>query len=142
MIKLTLGILLWGLTHLIPAAFSGLRKSLLGKLGENGYKGAFTLLMVLAIYLVISGWKAAVPESVFLPPVWGRHVTALLVLIGFVLFFAPYPPNNIKRTQQHQAYAAPSATDRRGLLGRRPPVGQRRGTLHRPVRWPGTLGHT
>ncbi len=101
MIKLTLGILLWGLTHLIPAAFSGLRKNLLGKLGENGYKGAFTLLMVLAIYLVISGWKAAVPESVFLPPVWGRHVTALLVLIGFVLFFAPYPPNNIKRMLRH-----------------------------------------
>ena len=101
MIKLTLGVLLWSITHLLPAAVPGLRRSLLGKMGENGYKGVFTLLMVLAIYLVISGWKAAVPESVFLPPAWGRHLTALLMLIAFVLFFAPYPPNNIKRALRH-----------------------------------------
>ena len=49
-----------------------------------------TLAMVVAIYLVISGWKAAVPESVYLPPAWGRHLTALLVLVGFILFFAAY----------------------------------------------------
>jgi len=101
MIKLILGVLLWSVTHLLPAALPELRRSLLGKLGENGYKGLFTLLMVLAIYLVISGWKAALPESVFLPPAWGRHVTALLMLIAFVLFFAPYPPNNIKRLLRH-----------------------------------------
>jgi uncharacterized membrane protein len=101
MIKLTLGILLWSFTHFIPAAFSDLRKSLVARLGENGFKGLFTLLMVLAIYLVISGWKAALPESIYLPPAWGRHGTALLVLIGFILFFAPYPANNIKRTLRH-----------------------------------------
>ena len=101
MSTLTLGVLLWSITHLMPAAFSGLRKGLLSRLGENGYKGVFTLLMVLAIYLVISGWKATVPETVYVPPLWGRHVTALLMLAGFVLFFAPYPPNNIKRALRH-----------------------------------------
>jgi uncharacterized membrane protein len=101
MIKLTLGVLLWSLTHLVPAAAPGLRKSLFGRFGENGYKGVFTLLMLLAIYLVVSGWKAALPESVYLPPTWGRHLTALLMLVGFVLFFAPYPPNNIKRLLRH-----------------------------------------
>jgi uncharacterized membrane protein len=101
MSKLTLGVFLWSFTHLIPASFSGLRKGLVARLGENGYKGVFTLLMVLAIYLVISGWKATVPETVYIPPFWGRHVTALLVLAGFVLFFAPYPANNIRRTLRH-----------------------------------------
>lgn len=101
MSKLTLGVLLWSFTHLMPAAFSGLRKGLISRLGENGYKGVFTLLMVLAIYLVISGWKATVPETVYVPPLWGRHVTALLMLAGFVLFFAPYPPNNIRRALRH-----------------------------------------
>ena len=101
MIKLTLGVLLWSLTHLVPAALPDVRRRLLEKLGENGYKGIFTLLMVLAIYLVISGWKATLPVSVFLPPIWGRHVTALLMLVAFVLFFAPYPPNNIKRVLRH-----------------------------------------
>lgn len=101
MTKLALGVLLWSFTHFIPSLFAGPRKKLIGRFGENAYKGLFLLLMVLAIYLVISGWKAAVPESVYLPPAWGRHATALLMLIGFVLFFAPYPPNNIRRLLRH-----------------------------------------
>lgn len=105
MIKLALGVLLWSLTHFIPGAFIDLREKIIGRLGENGYKGIFTLLMALSIYLVISGWRAAVPESLYLPPPWGRHVTALLVLVGFVLFLAPYPANNIKRLLRHPQLA-------------------------------------
>jgi uncharacterized membrane protein len=101
MIKLALGVLLWSIAHFIPSLFAGPRKKLVERFGENAYKGLFLLLMVLAIYLVVSGWKAAVPESVYLPPAWGRHVTALLMLVGFVLFFAPYPPNNIRRRLRH-----------------------------------------
>lgn len=101
MIKLALGILLWSFTHLILAAFAGLRKTLVARLGENGYKGVFTLLMALALYLIISGWKVTVPNSVYVPYVWGRQVTAVLVLVGFVLFFAPYLSNNIKRLLRH-----------------------------------------
>jgi uncharacterized membrane protein len=101
MTKLALGVLLWSFTHFIPALFAEPRRKLVGRFGENAYKGLFLLLMVLAIYLVISGWKAAVPETVYLPPAWGRHVTALLMLAGFVLFFAPYPPNNFKRLLRH-----------------------------------------
>ena len=99
--KLMLGVLVWSFTHLIPATFPALKRFLVARLGENPYKGIFTLLMVLAIYLIISGWKIAVPESIYLPPAWGRHATALLMLIGFVLFFAPYPANNIKRALRH-----------------------------------------
>jgi uncharacterized membrane protein len=101
MTKLTLGVLLWSLTHLLPAALPGPRQALIGKLGENPYKGLFTVSMVVAIYLIVSGWKAAAPETVYLPPDWGRHLTALLLLIGFVLFFAPYPANNLKRWLRH-----------------------------------------
>jgi len=59
------------------------------------------LLMVFAIYLVISGWKATIPENLYLPPVWGRHLTALLVLISFILFIAPYHATNLKRLLRH-----------------------------------------
>ena len=101
MTKLALGVLLWSFAHFIPTLFAGPRRKLVERFGENAYKGLFLLLMVLAIYLVISGWKAAVPETLYLPPAWGRHITALLVLLGFILFFAPYPPNNIKRLLRH-----------------------------------------
>jgi uncharacterized membrane protein len=101
MTRLLLGVLLWSVTHLAPGVFPGMKKAAAGRLGENGYKGIFTLLMAAAIYLVISGWKATVPETVYLPPAWGRPVTLVLVLIAFILFFAPYPPNNVKRLLRH-----------------------------------------
>lgn len=101
MTKLVLGVLLWSLTHFIPTLFSGLKQRLIAGFGENSYKALFALLMVLSIYLIISGWKASVPESLYLPPAWGRHLTALLMLVAFILFFAPYPPNNVRRMLRH-----------------------------------------
>ena len=101
MTRLSLGVLLWSLVHLVPTLFAGARGKLVARIGENPYKGLFTLLIVLSIYLIISGWKAAVPESLYVPPAWGRHLTALLMLAAFVLFFAPYPPNNIRRVLRH-----------------------------------------
>jgi uncharacterized membrane protein len=106
MTRLALGVLLWGFVHFLPAIAVEFRKRLIGKLGENPYKGIFTLLMALAIYLIISGWKAATVENLYLPPEWGRHAAALLVLVGFVLFFAPYPATNIKRILRHPQLTA------------------------------------
>jgi uncharacterized membrane protein len=101
MIKLTLGVLLWSITHLIPAAAADFRKRVIDKLGENPYKGIFTLVMVFAIYLIISGWRATLPEFLYVPPAWGRHAAALLVLIAFILFSASHGQNNIKRFVRH-----------------------------------------
>lgn len=101
MTKLVLGVLLWSFMHFLPAVEAGFRKALIARLGENPYKGIFALLMGLSIYLMITGWKTAIPELVYEPPAWGRHGTALLVLIAFVLFTAPYPANNFKRILRH-----------------------------------------
>lgn len=101
MTKLILGVLVWSFAHFIPAAAVDFRKNMIVKLGEKPYKGIFALLMVLAIYLIISGWKATIPESIYIPPVWGRHATSLLVLFGFILFAASHKPNNIKRFIRH-----------------------------------------
>ena len=49
----------------------------------------------------LEGWKAAVPEVIYTPPGWGNYAAGLLVLLGFVLFLAPYPPNNLKRLLRH-----------------------------------------
>ena len=101
MTKLVLGVFLWSFMHFIPAAAINFRKNLIAKLGENPYKGIFALLVALSLYLIISGWKAAIPESIYLPPQWGRHATSLLVLISFILFIAPYHATNLKRFLRH-----------------------------------------
>jgi uncharacterized membrane protein len=101
MTKLVIGVLLWSFMHFLPAVDVGFRKSMIAKLGENPWKGVFTLLMALSIYLMISGWKVAIPELAYAAPTWGRHGTMLLVLIAFILFSAPYPANNFKRILRH-----------------------------------------
>jgi len=101
MTKLVLGVFLWSFMHFIPAVAVDFRKNLIAKLGENPYKGIFALLVALSLYLIISGWKAAIPESIYLPPQWGRHATSLLVLISFILFIAPYHATNLKRFLRH-----------------------------------------
>jgi uncharacterized membrane protein len=95
------GLALWSLLHFLPAAEIGLRQSLISKIGENPYKGVFTLLMFLSIYLMVVGWKSTIPELAYAPPAWGRHATSLLVLIAFVLLLAPYSSNNFKRILRH-----------------------------------------
>jgi uncharacterized membrane protein len=87
--------------HFLPAADLSVRRNLIARLGENPYKGIFALMMVLSIYLIVTGWKATIPEAVYLAPIWGRHVTMLLMLVAFILFFAPYPSNNFKRILRH-----------------------------------------
>jgi len=101
MTKLVLGVFLWSVMHFIPVVAVDFRKNLIAKMGEKPYKGIFALLMVLSLYLVISGWMATIPENTYLPPMWGRHATALLVLVGFVLFAASHHKTNIKRFVRH-----------------------------------------
>jgi uncharacterized membrane protein len=107
MTRLVLGLLLWSVVHFIPGLAGDFRKNLINRFGENPYKGIFALLMVVALYLMISGWQSMTPmapdvlEMIFTPPEWGVYAAGLLVLIGFILFLAPYPPNNFKRILRH-----------------------------------------
>jgi len=105
MTKLVLGVFLWSVMHFIPAIAVAFRKNLIAKIGEKPYKGVFALLMVLSLYLIISGWRATIPENVYSPALWGRHATSLLVLIGFVLFAASGSKTNIKRIVRHPQLA-------------------------------------
>jgi len=99
--KLILGVLLWSVMHFIPAIAVDFRKNLMSRIGEKPYKGIFALFMVLSLYLVISGWRATIPDSVYLPPLWGRHLTSLLVLVSFILFIASNHATNLKRFVRH-----------------------------------------
>ena len=86
MTRLVIGVLLWSVVHFIPAIAVDLKKSMVNRFGEYPYKGIFTLMMVVAIYLMISGWKAAVPEVDYVPPDWSVHAAMLFVLVGFIMF--------------------------------------------------------
>jgi uncharacterized membrane protein len=102
MTRLAFGVLLWSIVHLFPAVAVDMRKNLIDRIGEYPYKGVFTLSLILSLYLIISGWGLTVSEQIYYTaPDWGGYAAGLLVFIGFILFFAPYPPNNLKRILRH-----------------------------------------
>jgi len=107
MTRLVLGVLIWSLVHFFPALAPATRKSIVSRIGEYPYKGVFLLFMIVSIYLIITGWSSMTPvdpdvlPEIYKAPEWGGIAAGVLVLVGFALFFAPYPPNNIKRALRH-----------------------------------------
>ncbi len=97
-IILYIGIFLFCLIHLFPAAFSGSRQGIVEKIGEKPFKGIFSLLTILSIVVIVTGWRASEADVIYEPPEWGRMVTPPLMLLTFFLFISL---GNIKRLIRH-----------------------------------------
>ena len=95
------GITLFCIVHLFPALAPVSRENLAFKLGENAYKGIFSLLVLLGLVLIVFGWKSTIPTAVYMPPVMPGLVPSVLVMIGLVLFFASQMSGHIKRVLRH-----------------------------------------
>jgi len=100
------GVVLWTVVHLVPAAAPGVRASLAGKLGEGPYKGLFALDILIALGLIIFGWKSAVPESVYVPPMYGSPIPSVFLVISIFLFVCSSIPNNLRRIIRHPQMSA------------------------------------
>jgi len=101
MTLLVCGILVFCLVHLFPAALPSVRDRLHRKLGENPYRGLFSLVIIVSLVVIVFGWKAAVPRTIYEAPLAANIFTSLLILVGFVLFFASQFKGNIKRFIRH-----------------------------------------
>lgn len=85
MLVLTLGVLIFACVHFVPSLAPSLKASAQQRLGEGGYKGLFSLLLLGSFALIIIGWRAAEPSGVYQPP-FGLHKFALgLLALAFLL---------------------------------------------------------
>ncbi|MGI9414273.1 MAG: NnrU family protein [Hyphomicrobiales bacterium] len=100
MTLLIVGLIIFFTIHLVPA-LTGLKRSLIGRLGENGYQGVFSLVSAVGLGLIIWGYTRADFVAAYDPPAWGRHATMLLVLPAFICLAAFNLKGRIKKTLRH-----------------------------------------
>ena len=101
MIWLVLGVVLWSGVHFVPCAGIGARARLIDRLGEPAYKGVFALALVVAIVLMVVGWRSTAPVAVYTTWAWGVAVADLLMFVALVLLAASAVPTNLKRSVRH-----------------------------------------
>jgi len=74
------------------------------RLGLGAYKALYSVAALIGFVLIVVGFGQARMSTPVLwdPPLWTRHVSALLVLFAFVLLAAAYVPRNrIRRAVGH-----------------------------------------
>jgi len=81
MMALTTGVTLWVLAH----AFKRLAPSLRSSMGQRG-KALVTGLLVLAIILMVQGYRNAEPTILWSLPSWAVHLNNLLMVSAVLLF--------------------------------------------------------
>jgi len=95
------GLAIWVIVHFIPSMMPGMKQSILGKLGAKGYKLLFTLCIVVALGLIIYGWRSSVTEQIYTLSFATRTVTIGLMLLSMILFGAANYPTRIKNIIRH-----------------------------------------
>ena len=87
--------------HLVPAV-PPLRESIAARLGANGYKGAFTLLSLAGLVLIVVGYRAAGPgERLFAPLPAAIAVAPYAMAVSFVLLAAANMRTHLRKALRH-----------------------------------------
>jgi uncharacterized membrane protein len=108
MTLLLIGLALFLGVHSTRIVADGWRSATIARVGATPWKGIYSLLSIAGFVLLVIGYGAArqAPVVLFAPPVWTRHLAALLTLPAFVLLAAAYVPRNaIKRAVGHPMLA-------------------------------------
>lgn len=108
MTLLLLGLVLFLGVHSTRIVAEGWRTATIARVGEKPWKAIYSLLSIAGFVLLVIGYGAArqSPVVLFAPPVWTRHLAALLTIPAFVLLVAAYVPGNaIKRMIGHPMVA-------------------------------------
>jgi len=108
MTPLVLGLILFLGAHSLSIINEPWRNRMHARFGENGWKGAYSVVSLLGFVLIIYGYGQARldPVVVYAPPFWLRHVALLLLAPVFPLMLAAYLPGRIKTATRHPMLVA------------------------------------
>lgn len=108
MLYLIIGLILFLGAHSVEIFSSTLRANAVARMGERPWKGLYALISIVGFILIIWGYGQARQDPILLyaPPVWMRHLSALIMLPVFPLILAAYLPGRIKAALKHPMLAA------------------------------------
>lgn len=110
MLTMVVGLLLFFAIHLVPTQ-PELRNGLVERFGTAAYKGIFTAVSLLGLFLIVKGYgKLQVMPGknpdLWYPPIGMRHATLALMLPAMILLVAAYVPSRIRDVVKHPMLAA------------------------------------
>lgn len=97
---LILGLILWIAAHFFKRAMPELR----ARMGNKG-KGLIAVILVLATYLIVSGYRSAEVIPVWTPPFWTIHITDLFMIMAVGLFVLAHSKSRLRAKVRHPMLA-------------------------------------
>lgn len=103
MTYLLAGLALFLGVHSLRIVADGWRSTQVARLGENTFKGLYSLLSLAGFALIVYGFGVAreTPVVLWTPPIALRHGASVLTLIAFILLVAAYVGGNGIKARVH-----------------------------------------
>ena len=103
MTLLIAGLVLFIGVHSISIVNRPWRDRVAARVGEGPWRGVYSLIALAGFVLIVWGYVVARREPIILyvPPLWLRDVTLVLMLPVFPLLFAAHLPGRIKAATKH-----------------------------------------
>ena len=100
---LILGLLIFLGLHSVRIVADDWRGAMRARLGENGWKGLYSLVSLAGFGLIVWGYGLArqQPVVVWSPPAFMAHIAAPLMVVSFILLVAAYVPRNGIKARTH-----------------------------------------
>jgi uncharacterized membrane protein len=108
MALLIVGLVLFLGTHSVRIVADDWRRGRVAAMGLWPWKAVYSVVSIIGFVLIIWGYGEArgAPVVLYTPPVWTRHIAALLTIPAFILLVAAYVPGTrIKRAVGHPMVA-------------------------------------
>jgi uncharacterized membrane protein len=109
---LLLGLVIFLGSHSVRIFAEPWRGARIAAMGLNAWKGVYSIVAIAGFVLIVWGYGVArgAPVILYSPPVWTKHVAALLTIPAFILLAAAYVPGTrIKRAVGHPMIAGVKA---------------------------------
>jgi len=101
MTLLVIGVLLFACVHLSKSLAPSFRADMQKRLGENAYKGIFSLLILGSIGLIVVGWRSTVPQYLYNTSTAMQAPAFFLLVVAFWLMVVSSRPSRVHRLLRH-----------------------------------------